>query len=95
MFSVTGILDGKEYRLTQGNGTIGGDELIQYRLRQLVKEKQALGLNVGFPSGVKVPASISSPYAVYALAVELYNGGIVSTSGDVPQLPDVPKGAQA
>lgn len=94
MFWIKGYLEGQQRRLTYGNGELGGDQVAQYRLRQLAKQKQELGLAVGLPGAHRVPAELSSEYAVYALAVELFSERLTS-GGAIPQIGRVPEGAQA
>lgn len=96
MFWIKGELEGSERVIRWHNGRLYGDELAQYRVRQLAKMHEERGDWVGIPTYIRVPRNyLAVDIGALALIAELFKYQILDSGGDLPVIPAVPEGMRA
>lgn len=91
MFTVIGIINGEEEKLTyeieNGCGVVSGDELAMFMFQLVMERKTPVG-----PVGQYMNRDINEPLAVLFMMKECFES-IVSCDGDVPVASAIPDGA--
>jgi hypothetical protein len=95
MFWIIGKLNAndKPRRVTWANGSLGGDELAGYRIRQYIKEQADQGQYIGLPTGPALPASKALTTPLTALCAICAAMSVEQSGGELPSAPSVPEGA--
>lgn len=91
MFKIIGIINGKTesltYKFQNGHGSISGDEMAMFMLKNSVDRHAPVG-----PVGQYMDRDIDEPLAALFMMMECFQE-IVGHEGEIPNVGDLPKDA--
>ena len=91
MFRIVGIVNGEqeriEYAIKDGKGTISGDPMIMFLMRNSLERMTPIG-----PVGQYMDRSIDNPLAVLFMIRECFDT-ILSWEGNIPEADGIPDGS--
>ena len=91
MFWVEGWHAGAYRRVTWHEGVLGGDDLVQYRLRAFARTCEAANKEIGFPDGPRLWQNyLADPFVALALIGLFFDYRLRASGGERPMLPDIP-----
>jgi hypothetical protein len=94
-YEVTGQCRGREVQVTWDNGRLTGDTLAILLVETAARRAELRGIPVGPPSGPYTTENhLADLLSALFLTRELLGDDITAT-GDVPTVPEIPKGAVA
>lgn len=92
MFTISGLINGEQESITytweNGAGTIEGDPMVMFLMRNSLERKTYVG-----PVGQPMERDINEPLSVLFMIRECFDS-ITSWDGDIPTADSIPDGAK-